>query len=112
LDAVVAASFTARLRGLAGRDRGELVPMLLPRCRSIHTFGMRAPIDVVWLDLAGEDGVVGEIIRNLRPRRVARAPCGCNSVLELPPDSADRLGLRIGNRVLVRAALALPAAAR
>ncbi|MGZ5295243.1 MAG: DUF192 domain-containing protein, partial [Actinomycetota bacterium] len=40
-----------RMRGL--RDRGLLPPdhaMLFPRCRSVHTFGMRFPITVVFLD--------------------------------------------------------------
>jgi len=40
-----------RMRGL--RDRGFLPPdhaMLFPRCRSVHTFGMRFPITVAFLD--------------------------------------------------------------
>ena len=50
----VAAGPRARLLGLMGlpamaRDHA----LLLPRCRSIHTFGMRFAIDLVWLDETG-----------------------------------------------------------
>ena len=40
-----------RMRGLLGRD--SLSPdeaLLLKRCGSVHTFGMRFPIDVLFLD--------------------------------------------------------------
>jgi hypothetical protein len=50
----VARGRLARLLGLAGLRR---LPadraLLLPRCRSVHTFGMRFPIDVVFLDASG-----------------------------------------------------------
>ena len=53
---VVADSAWARLRGLAFRRRPpEGWALLIPRCRSVHTFGMRFPIDLVWLD---EEGAV------------------------------------------------------
>jgi uncharacterized protein len=66
----VARSARARLLGLAllralPRDRA----LLIPRCRSIHTFGMRFPIDVVWL---AADGRVVGFRRAVPPWRVAR----------------------------------------
>ena len=39
-----------RTRGLLDLDLGENEGLLLPRCRSVHTFGMRFVIDVVLLD--------------------------------------------------------------
>ncbi|MEO8424093.1 MAG: DUF192 domain-containing protein [Actinomycetota bacterium] len=40
-----------RRRGWLGRDRIEpRDAMLLERCRSVHTFGMRVPITVAFLD--------------------------------------------------------------
>jgi uncharacterized protein len=47
----VARSRRARLRGLAFLD--ELPPdraLLFERCRSVHTFGMRFALDLIWLD--------------------------------------------------------------
>ena len=66
----------ARLLGLAGLDRlPSGAALLIPRCRSVHTIGMRFPIDVVFL--AGEGTPVG-VAERLPPgrfagRRAARA---------------------------------------
>ena len=50
----VAATRRARLLGLAHLDRDAAGPgLLIPRCNSVHTFGMRFPIDVVFLDARG-----------------------------------------------------------
>jgi uncharacterized membrane protein (UPF0127 family) len=58
----------ARRRGLAGL--GEIDPLdalLLPQCRSVHTFGMRFEIDVIFL---ARDGQILRLVRSLRRRRV------------------------------------------
>jgi uncharacterized membrane protein (UPF0127 family) len=39
-----------RARGLRGRTLRPDGAMLFERCRSVHTFGMRVPITVVFLD--------------------------------------------------------------
>ena len=52
--AAEAATPLARLRGLAGLstiEPGEA--LLLRRCRSVHTLGMRFALDLVWLDAGG-----------------------------------------------------------
>ena len=96
IEVAVAESFRLRLVGLAGLDAGEIEPLLFPRCRSVHTFGMKAPIDVVWLE--GER-VIG-VLANVPPRRHARAPACIQgrrrdiAALELAPGYAARLGLR------------------
>src|SRR3712207_6781120 len=67
-----------RLRGLAFSD--ERRPLHLERCRSVHTFGMRYALDLVWLDA---DGAVVRVDRAVPPRRVR--PClRARSVLERP----------------------------
>jgi uncharacterized membrane protein (UPF0127 family) len=63
-----AISLRSRLLGLAFLP--ALPPghaLLIPHCRSVHTFGMRFPIDVVFLD---ETGRVLRVARDLPPRRV------------------------------------------
>lgn len=48
----VALSRRARLLGLALLDRRAAgAGLLLPGCRSVHTFGMRFPLDLVFLDV-------------------------------------------------------------
>ena len=81
LDVRVARTPLARLRGLAGlRVLPPGAGLLLPRSRSIHTFGMRFALDLVWLDAAGE---IVRVDRAVPPRRV-RACRRARAVVELP----------------------------
>jgi len=77
----VAAGLRARLLGLAGLELEAAGPgLLIPRCSSVHTFGMRFALDIVFLDERG---------RPLAMRRAA-PPCrvfsqrAAATVLELP----------------------------
>ena len=48
---IVLARGARRLVGLIGRrSLARGVALEIPRCRSVHTFGMRFPLDLVWLD--------------------------------------------------------------
>lgn len=52
----VATTRRARLLGLALLPADSAGPgLVIPRCRSVHTFGMRFPIDVVFLDAGGSE---------------------------------------------------------
>jgi uncharacterized protein len=64
----VARSTRSRLLGLAFREPPRNTALLLPRCRSVHTFGMRFPLDLVWLDAAGRVLAVDEGVRPWRVR--------------------------------------------
>ena len=72
----------ARLLGLARLDALPAHYALhFPRCRSVHTAGMRFPLDLVWL---AKDGSVVRIDENVPPRRVrtcvrARSVVECNA---------------------------------
>jgi hypothetical protein len=77
----VASGPASRLLGLALLRSGRAgAGLLIPRCRSVHTFGMRFPIDALFLDEA--DHVI-ELRRAVPPCRVIRCP-GAMAVLELP----------------------------
>ena len=83
----VARSGWSRLRGLALRRQPPDEPLLIPRCRSVHTFGMRFAIDLVWL---GRGGRVVRVDRGVRPWRVRS--CGeAIEVLELAAGRADEM---------------------
>jgi uncharacterized membrane protein (UPF0127 family) len=75
----------ARLFGLAWmspRPRPSSPPairaLLLPDCRSVHTFGMRFPLDLIWLDPTGD---LHDVDANVPPRRLRRCP-GAAAVVE------------------------------
>jgi len=77
----VATTWLTRLLGLAFLLRHRAgAGLLIPRCRSVHTFGMRFPLDVLFLD--GEGRVI-ELRRGVRSRCVIRCR-GALAVLELP----------------------------
>lgn len=96
LVASVASTPLARLFGLAQLDVSAVADaaLLLPRTRSVHTFGMRFALDLVWID---RDGVALRIDRDVPPRRL-RGCRAARSVLELPAGAA-RL-VRPGSPVL------------
>jgi uncharacterized membrane protein (UPF0127 family) len=77
----VASSVSSRLLGLSllRRERAGS-GLLIPRCTSVHTFGMRFPIDLLFLD---EENRVIDLHRAVPPCRVIRCP-GAMAVLELP----------------------------
>jgi len=77
----VAVGLRARLLGLAHLDRDEVGGgLLIPRCASVHTFGMRFRLDLYFLD---ETGSAVAVIPDIPPRRVA-AHRGVAAVLEIP----------------------------
>ena len=67
--------------GLALLRRERAGPgLLFPRCRSVHTFGMRFTLDLIFLD---EYRRVVEVRREVPPRRLVRCPAAM-AVLEFP----------------------------
>jgi uncharacterized membrane protein (UPF0127 family) len=86
----------ARMRGLLGRSvlpQGEGI--LLRPAGSIHTFFMRFPIDVVFLN---REDVVVEVVHRLRPWRAAGVK-GAHSVLELAAGEAESRGIEVGAKL-------------
>jgi uncharacterized membrane protein (UPF0127 family) len=77
----VAGGRVARALGLALLDRDSAgAGLLIPRCRSVHTFGMRFPLDLVFLDRAGRPI---EVRRRVPPCRLAACRPAA-SVVEIP----------------------------
>lgn len=77
----------ARMLGLARLDDMPAdEALLIPRCGSVHTFGMRFPIDVIFLDRRGE---LLSVRREVRPRRFVGAR-RAKSVVETRAGLADR----------------------
>jgi uncharacterized membrane protein (UPF0127 family) len=97
LDCRVADGFRSRFLGLMGRRAlpdGEA--LLLVPGGSVHTFFMRFPLDVVYLD---RDGTPLRVTPHVRPWRLSRAPRGTRFVLELTAGQAAASGLEEGTRL-------------
>jgi uncharacterized membrane protein (UPF0127 family) len=100
----IASTFFRRLVGLLGHcdlplDHG----LLLQPCGSVHTLGMRFPIDALFLDGQGR---ILKIAHTLRPNCLALAPGGTQAVLELAAGRAGAFDLHAGDmlRLNVRGA--------
>jgi len=93
---VVADSYPRRLRGLLGRtDLAAGEGLLLRPCGSVHTWFLRFPIDVVFLD---RELVVLRVVPRMGKWRMASAR-GAGAVLELAAAEAETRGIRVGDRL-------------
>jgi uncharacterized membrane protein (UPF0127 family) len=94
----LAATSRERRTGLLGRDRlAEGEGLWIAPCEAIHTFGMKFPIDVVFLSRAHRAVKIRE---NLPPRRIAVC-LRAHSVLELPAGTLRRTGTQCGDQLLL-----------
>jgi uncharacterized membrane protein (UPF0127 family) len=93
--AYVAETTRSRLLGLAWLDDvAEGAGLLIPRCSSVHTFGMRFPLDV---DFLGADREVVRRVEAVPARRLLWCR-GATAVLERPARPGCRPGARGGSR--------------
>lgn len=87
LTLLVAGDRRARARGLA---RLDALPaghaLLLERCRSVHTAGMRFALDLLWLDAAG---ALVRLDRAVAPRRL-RTCLRARAVVEAAAGEGER----------------------
>ena len=95
--AEVASTFAQRSRGLLGKTSFEGA-MILPRTRSVHTFGMRFAVDVAVCDK--DMVVVG--VTTLRPWRMSLPRRRGRSMIEAQAGAFERWGLRVGDQLELR----------
>jgi len=90
-------TFLSRLAGLLGTaEIGEGEGLWIVPCRSVHTLGMRYPIDVAFLDAGG---VVVGILAGLPPNRIGPVFRGAAGALELPVGTVVATGTAPGDRL-------------
>ncbi|KUM74603.1 DUF192 domain-containing protein [Streptomyces curacoi] len=94
----IASSYRARTKGLLGRDTVDGALLLSP-ANSVHTFGMRFPIDVAYLDR--RLNVIA--VRTMKPGRLGLPRLRARHVLEAGGWAMAGWGVRVGGRVTVRA---------
>ncbi|MFF4401759.1 DUF192 domain-containing protein [Streptomyces sp. NPDC001480] len=90
----IAASYRARTKGLLGRDSLDGA-MLLSPASGVHTFRMRMPIDVAYLDRRLH--VIA--VRTMRPGRLGLPRLRARHVLEAEAGAMEGWGVRAGVRV-------------
>lgn len=94
-DIRVADNFFKRLAGLIFRkDIGSEEGLILEDCYSIHTFWMRFPVDVIFLDSCN---TVIRIYHSLKPFRITPVVQNARRVLELKAGVASKLCLKVND---------------
>ncbi|MGH9428921.1 MAG: DUF192 domain-containing protein, partial [Terriglobia bacterium] len=95
----VADSFFRSLIGLMGRPGLEAGHGLwIVPCQSVHTFWMRFPIDVVFLD---QHHTVIHLVESLRPFRISKHLSKASSVIELPVGAIRATGTQMGDEIQI-----------
>ena len=75
---------------------GKFDALVFNRCGSVHTFFMRFPLDLVFLD---KNNCVVSIRKKCPPGRVVFGGRGAVCVIELPPGAIDFSETSPGNRI-------------
>jgi uncharacterized protein len=95
----VADTHWSRFRGLMWTDAASFPAgeglWIIPS-RGVHTFAMKFPIDVLYLDA---NKLVVHVERNLKPWRVAPVSMRTASVLELPGNTVGSDGTTVGDEI-------------
>jgi uncharacterized membrane protein (UPF0127 family) len=92
-----ARTFLSRLVGLLGTAAiAEGEGLWIVPCRSVHTLGMRYPIDVAFLDARG---IVVGVLEGLPPNRVGRVFRDARGALELRSGILAATGTSPGDRL-------------
>jgi uncharacterized membrane protein (UPF0127 family) len=92
----IASDSSARRKGLLGIE--HFTPgagLWIAPCEAIHTFGMKMPIDAIFLDHHFQ---VRKLRRNLSPGRISLC-LSAASVLEVEAGTAARSGTAVGDRL-------------
>ena len=89
-------NFIERLRGLLGsKQLASDEALLIAPCSSVHTFGMRFAIDVLFLD---KQYFILKTVSSLKPWRFAGA-AGCSMVVEMAENSIESLNISAGQQL-------------
>jgi uncharacterized membrane protein (UPF0127 family) len=92
----LAGTSAARRKGLLGLEGlSSTAGLWLAPCEAIHTFGMRMPIDAIFLDRQLQ---VRKVRPNLAPFRISVC-MRADSVLELQAGTVARTGTSVGDRL-------------
>lgn len=95
----VASALWPRMKGLLGRD--QLAPdqaLWIHRCNSIHTFFMRFPIDLIFVD---RHLVVRKTVKQVPPWRIVLPVWRASSVIELSAGFLDNNPISVGEQLYV-----------
>jgi uncharacterized protein len=96
---LIADNFFTRAGGLLFKSRlRDNEGLHIKPCNSIHTFGMKYSIDVVYLNKTGN---ILKVVHNMKPYRFNYCRTA-NSVLEFVEGTAAKFKLNVGDSILLK----------
>jgi uncharacterized membrane protein (UPF0127 family) len=94
---IVADQVLKRMKGLLGKSELPIGEALwIKPCMSIHTFFMRFPIDVIFLNKRNQ---VVALIKNILPNRLTGLYPKAVSILELPAGTIEATDTEVGDKI-------------
>jgi hypothetical protein len=94
---IIACSLLARMKGLLGRrGLGPGESLWIKPCNSIHTIGMKFPIDAVFLD---SRNTVVKVKNKLPSNRITGIYFRASSVLEFSAGTLKETNTQVGDRI-------------
>lgn len=84
-----------RMRGLFGVSLSEVAGLWIIPCNSVHTIGMKYPLDLVYLDKQNQ---IVKLIENITAWRFS-GTLAAHSVIEFAAGSIQQYGLSIGDKL-------------
>ena len=100
VNVTVADNLFKRMKGLLGKSEmlsGEA--LWIKPCMSVHTFGMKFPIDIIFLDKKNK---VVSFINNMKPNRLTPLYFSAASALELPAGAIEKRDLNVGDEIEIK----------
>ncbi len=96
---IKAKSLWEKTKGLIGKtELDEQSALWIDKCNSIHTYFMKIPIDVIFVD---KNLKIYSLKHNLKPWKIIWPQWGAQSVFELPAGKIKKLDIHRGDQLYV-----------
>lgn len=98
-DVIIADTLFKRMKGLLGKKEfGKGQAIVLEPCNSIHTFFMRFPIDVLFLD---KENKILKAVPSLEPFKLTRVYFSAARTVELSCGTIKSFSIKEGDSLLI-----------
>ncbi|MBI5102918.1 MAG: DUF192 domain-containing protein [Nitrospirae bacterium] len=96
-EVTVARGLLGRMKGLLGlKEMRRGTALVIAPCKGVHTFGMRFPLDIIFLDRHNR---VTAMVENLAPNRMTWFYLKAVNAIEMPAGSLAPTRTRIGDEI-------------
>ena len=93
----LAERFFSRLKGLLGMKQfSPGSALIIKSCSTIHTVGMKFPIDVLFVD---KQGRISKMYYGVKPGRIVSGGLSSVMAVELPQGTIDNTSISTGDRI-------------